>query len=460
MKTTIKQNLILAATALCVGLTSCENLMDVNDPINQINTAQVFESASTADAALSNLYAEMQSNSLISGGLWGTGAVLGSYTDELYYYGTTTQNADMDLYQNVQVASNVKVKSTWSNAYQEIYMANSIIEGIDRSVTISENDRKRIKGEALFIRSFIYFYLSQLFGDLPYTTTTDYNVNKELSKTLEAEVLNKLSADLNQSANLLDEGYRNTERVYPNRKAVEMLLATVLMTRKKWMEAEEILTNIVQSPLYTWEPDVAKTFKMTGKHILWQLKPLKAGNATPEGLLYYFVDTVPNTYTVADPLFNFYNASDLRKQQWIKPIVISGKTYYRANKYRNTVNNNDEYSVVFRLEEVYLLLAEALVQQDKIAKALPYLNAVKQKAGLAPAPSSLTKEEMLTEILNENRKEFFTERGIRFLTLKRAGRLNDLSIVKPNWQSYHQNWPLPLSELLLNPHLNPQNNGY
>ena len=445
---------------LCGLLQACEDSLEVNPPINQINTSQVFESVNTADAALSSLYADLQAYSFFSGSIWGSGAILGTYTDELYCYSTSTQNADLDIYNNVQVASNTKIKSTWSTAYQEIYMTNAILEGIALSNSIPEKDKKRIRGEALFVRALIHFQLSQVFGDIPYVTTTDYIVNQAITKTSEAECLLQIRSDLYEATNLLEDTYRNTERLYPNRKAVELVLATVLMTQHQWSEAETLLKEIIKSPLYSWQPDLLKTFKMTGKHILWQLKPLKNNNGTNEALLYYFATALPNTYTLSDHLLSSFSSNDLRKQSWIKEIIINQKKYYRADKYRNITNNTDEYSIVFRLEEAYLLLAESLAQQDKLSEAVPYLNAVKEKAGIALEPLNPTKEKLLNEILDESRKEFFTERGIRFTTLKRAGRLNDLTAIKTNWTINHQYWPIPLSDLLLNPNLNPQNNGY
>ncbi|MDP2452500.1 MULTISPECIES: RagB/SusD family nutrient uptake outer membrane protein [unclassified Kaistella] len=441
-------------------LSACEDALEVSPPVNQISSAQVFESVSTADAALSNLYAEFQAYSLLSGGAGGAGALLGTYTDELYSYGINTQNAEYDLYNNTQIATNTRIKSVWTNAYKEIYMANVIINGVKVSAGITEDDQRRIHGEALFLRSLVYYYLTSIFGDIPYTVSTDYSVNQSLAKTEEAEVLMKIENDLQQAALMLNDSYRNNERIYANRKTAELILATVMMKRSKWQEAEALLRGIVQNPVYVWQPDLTKTFKTTGKHILWQLKPLKANDATPEALLFYFITAVPNTYTLSDNLFASFTSNDLRRQAWIKPLLINQKTYYRADKYQKTVNNTDEYSIVVRLEEAYLLLAENLAQQNKISEALPFLNAVKQKAGLAPLPDTLTKQELVTEIIDESCKEFFTEKGMRFLTLKRNGRLNSLIPYKTNWQPFHQNWPLPASELLVNPRLKPQNDGY
>lgn len=438
---------------------SCRNLVESDFPSTQIEVSQVFETVSTADGALSNLYAELQYYSVISGGSLGTGALLGTYTDDLNCYIISSQNSALDLYNNRQISSNTAVLSVWSHAYKEIYSANSIINGVENSTGIGESDKKRIKGETLLVRSLIYFYLSQIFGEVPYTTTTDYTVNQSLGKISESELLIKIQNDLETAVTLLEDSYRNAERVYPNRKAAELMLSLVMMQQKKWFEAEQELKKIKQSPLYVWEPDVAKTFKKAGKHILWQLKPLKANDATEEAINYNFTTAVPNTYALSEDLVSSFASNDLRKQKWVKEITINQNHFYRCDKYRNTTANTDEYSVIFRLEGVYLLLAESLAQQNKVEEALPYINAVRQKAGI-PALTSSSKEELLNNIVEENRKEFFTEHGNRFLTLKRNNGLNKLIPVKPNWRAYHQLWPLPISELVLNPNLNPQNTGY
>ena len=104
-------------------------------------------------------------------------------------------------------------------------------------------------------------------------------------------------------------------------------------------------------------------------------------------------------------------------------------------------------------------MAEALAKQNRFDEALPYLNATRERAGLSPI-TSLSGENFINELLSEKRREFFTESGHRFLDLKRVGRMDELSDVKPNWEKYKSAWPLPQNELLLNANLKPQNPGY
>lgn len=460
MKTLKK--IVNASVCVCVVMaaTSCEDFLELPPARNQIESAQVFESVHTADAALRHLYSELQASSLISGGNTGAGALLGSYTDELISYNVFIQNENQDIYNNIQGPSNSTVKKVWANAYEEIYIANAILEGVGKSHTIPTADRDRIRGEALFIRSLLHFYLNQLYGDVPYVTSTGYAVNATLAKTEYSAMLNLLQQDFMEAARLLQDAYRSTERVYANRKSAELMAALVMITRKDFASAEPLLRGIVSSSLYQWQPDLSKTFKKDSRNIIWQLKPLNMGDATNEALLYYFIDTVPVTYTLSPDLVNSFHPQDKRLYQWVTQIEIDSQLYFRPAKYTNTVENDDEYSVVFRLEEVYLLLAECLLHQNKKAEALTYLNAVKEKAGIPPLSGSASGETVFAEITVENRHEFFTERGIRFLSLKRSDRLQELALTKPNWQPFHRQWPLPLSELILNPQLKPQNEGY
>ncbi len=440
-------------------LASCENLVEVNDPSNQLGTPQVFEDVQTANAALAGLYAGLRDQSVITGGSYsGAGALLGSYTDDLdcYYY---DQNGVVDIYRNQQLETNTVVDNLWNAAYEQVYEANSIIEGAKNSTALSGTDKNRIQGEALLVRSLIYFYLQQLFGDIPYTASLDYEYNRNLSRTDAAAVLEQLVTDLKEAADLLEDDYRDAERIYPNRKVAGLLLARIYLTQEEWEQAGQTAENILQSPLYGFQPDLDEVFHKSGSHILWQLKPENSGDATSEASFYYFSGAAPNAYTLTQDLAGTFADNDLRKQAWMTEASFNGESWYRPYKYKNRSDNTKEYSVVFRLAEVYFIMAEALAKQDRVDEALPYLNASRERAGQA-ALTSLPAGDFITELLAEKRREFFTEFGLRFLDLKRLGRLDDLSAVKPNWEDYRRVWPLPQNELLLNPNLYPQNAGY
>lgn len=442
-------------------LVSCEDLVEVDAPSNQLGTEQVFEDVQTANAALAGLYAELRDQSVISGaGYYTAGTLAGSYADELDCY-ISDQNKVLDIYRNQQHETNTVIASVWETAYGQIYYANSVIYGAEHATALTDDNRASLRGEALFLRSLIYFYLQQLFGDIPYTTSLDYEYNRSLSKTAAAAVLEQLVPDVTAASSLLTDDYRDAERIYPNRKAAQLLLARIYLLQEEWVLAEQTAQNILQSPLYQFQPDLSEVFHKTGTHILWQLKPENSGDATREASFYYFTGAAPNAYALTGDLLSSFAANDLRRQAWMAAVTVNSSSWYRPFKYQNRTNgtNANEYSVVFRLEEVYFILAEALARQNRLDEALPYLNATRERAGLA-ALTSLPAESFWDELLAEKRREFFTESGHRFFDLKRLDRLNELNGTKPNWEDHKRVWPLPQNELLLNPNLNPQNTGY
>ena len=440
-------------------LASCEALVEVDDPTNQLGTAQVFEDVQTANAALAGLYAGLRDQSAISGaGYYTLNTLSGAYTDDLECH-NNDQNGAMDLYLNQQQETNRMISSIWNTAYEQVYYANAVIYGAENSTALSGDDKNRLKGEALLVRSLIYFYLQQFFGDIPYTASLDYAYNRSLGKTEASAVLEQLEVDLTEAVSLLEDDYRDAERIYPNRKAAQLLLGRIYLLQGEWALAGQTAEDILQSPLYQFQPDLNEVFHKTGTHILWQLMPENSGDATQEAGFYYFTGAAPGAYTLTQDLVSTFAGGDLRKQAWMAQVSFNGDSWYRPYKYKNRSDNTNEYSVVFRLEEVYFMMAEALAQQNRTSEALPYLNATRERAGLT-ALASLSVEDFMDELLDEKRREFFTEAGHRFLDLKRLGRLDELSAVKPNWEDYKRVWPLPQNELLLNANLYPQNEGY
>ncbi|MBL7869831.1 MAG: RagB/SusD family nutrient uptake outer membrane protein [Flavobacterium lindanitolerans] len=449
----------IAIVYVLFTVASCDELIEANLPNNQIGAVQVFEDPQTAYAALSALYANLRQQSLIAGNNYGMGALLGSYSDELNSY-YTDLNGYKDVSGNQIQRTNSVVASVWTNAYQQIYSANAIILGAEKSSALIVVDKQQIIGEALLIRSMLYFYLQSIFDEIPYTTVLDYNYNRSLGKVSKEQMLAYLETDLTNAANLLSDNYRDPERIYPNGKVAQILLIHIYLLQGKYTEAQQMASSIIQSPMYQFQPDISEVFHNSGTHILWQLKPQYSGDSTQEASFYYFNDAPPSAYALSEDLISAFAPEDLRKSQWIEGVNAQGNNWYRSSKYKNlSGTNTNEYSIIFRLEEVYLLLAEALVMQDKLPEALPYLNATRLRAGLLQI-QPVTKDAFMDEILLEKRREFFAEQGIRFTDLKRTGKLGLLTNVKPNWTPYKSVWPYPQNELLLNPNLAPQHEGY
>lgn len=452
------QFLIIFIVGAMVG---CESFVEVEIPNSQLTGANVFEEKNTANAALVDVYAKLRDTGLLTGTGLGVGAGLGLYADELIYYGFSDENISYILYTNNLLSTTGFVNQKWRESYHQIYCANAVITGCENSTALEIEDKNQFMGEAIFVRALIHFYLMNVYGDIPYVKTTNYEINRSLSRMPTAEVFNQIIGDLEQAITLLPEAYINPERVRPNRSVAQALLARVYLYKGDWAAAANAASAVVNNSMYIWETDSNKLFLKDCTATIWQFSPKLPGDNTYEGATFIFQTGPPPSMGLSPALYNSFAATDLRKTNWIKEVTNGTSTWYHANKYKQQSNTGTsmEYSIVFRLTEQYLIRAEARARQGELINAREDLNKVRQLAGL-PDTTAITGDELVAAILQERKFELFTEFGHRFFDLKRTGSLDSvLATVKPGWNSTDQLWPIAETELLANPNL-IQNPGY
>jgi len=124
-------------------LTGCDGFVEVATPSSQLTGNVVFEDRTTANAALVDLYAQLRDGGLLTGNGLGSGVCLGLYADELTYYGTNDDNV-FNLYTNSLQANTSLVGQQWNSSYHQIYCANAIIEGCQKSSGLSEADKNSL----------------------------------------------------------------------------------------------------------------------------------------------------------------------------------------------------------------------------------------------------------------------------------------------------------------------------
>ncbi|MGA9212362.1 RagB/SusD family nutrient uptake outer membrane protein [Kaistella sp.] len=451
--------IIITATS---SFSSCEQFLDLNEPTNQISSNIIFSDKRLALAAISDLYANLRTNTLLNGGLYGSGSLLGCYTDELT--SVTASSLDFKTFFDLGIVPTTPaIDNIWINAFKQIYAVNKIIEGLENSnAYIDEVSRKQMLGEALAIRGVLHFYLTNIYGAIPYITSTDYHQNRNASKFPTTEIYKKTQTDWETADNILVSEYPAADRTRINKSAVNLLLARLHLYQKNWAKAKDYAQVVIQNSMYNTENDISKVFLKDSKSTIWQFTSVDTGYNTMEGQYYIFIALPPSNVVLSDNLMNSFEASDLRKSMWTKTLSNATMSYTHPYKYKQNTKTSAslEYSVVLRVEEAYLILAESLNEMNDTAIALNYLNKIRIRAGLSPI-SIISQSQFRNELENERRHEFFTEFGHRFFDLKRWNRLdNVIHNLKPSWQSYMGILPIPQRELLANPLLNPQNNGY
>lgn len=465
MKAHIKNLYAYCIAAICIAaiciLTSCDSFVEVEQPNSQLTGTAVFESRSTADAAVADIYAQLRETGLLSGKTYGLSNLLSLYSDDMVFYGGTT-NPVSQFYSNAVLPSNAAIGSLWNAAYNQVYAANAVYERTSNATALSPADKQQFQGEALFIRALNHFYLTSLFGDIPYVSGTNYAANNTLRKIAKEQVMNFAIADLETAINLLPKDYPTADRARPNKAVAQALLARVYLYNGDWAAASNMASAVInEDGTYLFESDANNTFLRGSTATIWQLAAAYEGRNTDEGSIFIFESGPPTAVALSDELMQAFEPGDLRKTNWTASVTDGSNVWNHAYKYkeRNDTGTSVEYSIIFRLAEQYLIRAEARAQQGELIGAKEDLDAIRNNAGL-PANTALTQSALLELILNERRVELFAEHGHRFFDLKRWGRLNDLVVSKPGWTATDALWPFPQEELLANPFLTPQNPGY
>jgi starch-binding outer membrane protein, SusD/RagB family len=476
----------LATIVLLTGaLTSCNKLVSVNAPYTSVNQANVYADVSTATAVLNGIYTNM-SDPYINGGFTGmTGISLLAdlSADNLTLYsGVANSDTKYFYYTNslFSTAAGGAGSELWSPAYNFIFTCNAAIGGLTSSTGLAVNEKQQLLGESYFMRAFFYFYLVNLYGDVPLITSTNYKTTESLPRAPAAQVYSQIVADLKNAQGLLSTSYvdqnlqaygaGNEQRVRPTKWAAMALLARTYLYTNDWVDAQQESDSVIASPLFSL-PALNNAFLSGSPEAIWQLQPVSNQENTADAWVFVIPSTGPDPYNypvyLSNTLLNSFEPGDQRRLNWVDSVIVGTDTFYFPYKYKSATLNAPltEYLMMLRLGEQYLIRAEAEAQQGNIAGAQADLNAIRSRAMLGNSGAS-DKGSLLTAILHERQVELFTEMGHRWLDLKRAMSVDAvMTIVTPMksggnaWQPYQQLYPLPFSDLKADPNLT-QNQGY
>lgn len=451
-----KKHFLIYLVAGSLLFSSCKKFVDIGTPRNFVSTNVMFTDSASASTALLGMYSLMMGKSITPGFGCGLVTLFASQSaDELILFST----ADAPFYQNTLVQDNASIKSMWNDAYSYIYQANICIEGLEQSNTMPAITKSQFMAEAKLVRAFLYFYLVNLFGDVPYVTSSNWSQTYGHGRTPVATIYENMIKDLLVAENDLPAKYPAAGKIRPVKQAATALLARVYLYTKQWDKAEAAATAVITSGMYPALPAPANAFLKNNDEAIWQLAPVNTTYNTLEG--YQLLPGAQPTYYFQTPLITAFESGDQRYTNWVKTMVYQGVTYYYTYKYKvRTSSTVTENYTMLRLGEQYLIRAEARNNQKKVDPAIDDLNVVRQRAGLQGLPKTLTQDECTAAVEQERRVELFNEWGHRWFDLKRTGRADAvLAPIKPKWKSTAVWWPIPITERVADPSLG-QNDGY
>ena len=393
------------------------------------------------------------------------------------------------------------LRTMWQWMYEAVNRCNYIMEFKDKT---DFPNKTSVIAQTRFLRAYYNFILVKWWGDVPMLVDKRIRLGNQytIDRTPKAEVYALIEQDLIFAADNLP--YVQSQAGRATKGAAEALLGKAYLYQDKFADAATVLESLINNGPHRlltpteypnmferdWENNIESVFEVQysdvdgGSFDCFQC--LEGNYASyfngPRG----FVDSTGKFdagYSFNVPtqeVVDAFETGDLRLETSILDIeqyIIDnpGSSYAADQGYEQTgyfnrkimarkgdlnmadaaLTNPDNYRAI-RYADVLLMAAEALNRGSiSDARALGYLNEVRNRALLADAASSGTN--LTNDIYKERRVELVGE-GHRFFDLVRTGRaaaeIDGFQVGK------HELFPIPIEEIVLSGNRWDNNPGY
>ncbi|MGV8093396.1 MAG: RagB/SusD family nutrient uptake outer membrane protein [Mangrovibacterium sp.] len=383
-------------------------------------------------------------------------------------------------------------------SFNEIWVAN--YQGIARSnqalsilpeLTIDDDLKNRLMGEARFLRAYFYWNLVRSFGGVPLVDyipdpSNEEDVIKGRTRATADEIYNLIISDLQFGIeNLPAKSEQSSDDLgRATSGAAKTFLAKVYLYQENWDQVKTLTDEIIASGEYGLVDDFATIWREAGENSVESIFEVQARGVSPETAIQQYTEVQGvrdqfgwgfNTPS-QDLLTAFEEAGDeVRKNA---TIIFTGETMWDGVKINDarptfpTMYNEKAYVSrvaetwsgnnaqtnknlrIFRYAEVLLLNAEASIHVGGDA-ATP-LNQVRERVNLLPIP-----DPTIEDVWNERRLELAFEHD-RIFDLRRQGRAGE--VLRAHGKSYvdgkHDLFPVPANQILISGGQLEQNPGW
>ncbi|MBB3969204.1 RagB/SusD family nutrient uptake outer membrane protein [Mucilaginibacter phyllosphaerae] len=489
---------ILITAIIAVGLSACKKSFIELAPQTGVTEVTYFKTASDFTQAVVGAYVPLRN-------VYNDAYVMGEMrSDNATYFASPGLqggqfSAKWDISGFLDIPININGTNKYANCYVGIARTNAILDRIDNA-DVDATVKANLKGQAQFLRAFYYFELVQYFGGVPlHLKEVGSNAEAYLPRSSADDVYKQIIADATSAASLLPA--QQSTKGMVTKGSAKTLLGYVYMTQKKYPEAEVVLTDVTGLG-YSLVANYADIFanKNTPESI-FEIQYLAGPQGQQNNFAFQFAPNVSEVKYIlgvagdnkttggwnkpTPDLIAAYENGDTRKDASIAfsyqttdasgNVITVNDTY--CKKYTHPpylfFNNAGDDWLVYRYADVLLLLAECLNEEGKSTQAIPYLNQVRARAGLAATTAS-GQGDLRIAIAKERRVELAFENH-RWLDLVRTGQAisvmsafgtkikTQLSYLPANAytdiSSKRLIFPIPQSEIDINKQLT-QNPGY
>ena len=258
MKTTY-----ILAGLLALTLTACKEKFLNLAPVSAVNTSSYYQTQSDILTALNGAYGALQFNGQY-GQLYVVAEIPSDDTTPVLSGSVTDQDEFDKFYVRT---TNPFILARWSDGYRGIYRCNTVVDRI-AGITMDETLKKRIVGEAKFLRALMYFNLVRVFGDVPLVLTeiTDPLQGYEYGRAPVADVYAQIIKDLSDAEAALPATYGVADVGRATSGAAKSLLGKVYLTQKRYADAASKLKEVIDLGIYALLPNYADLFVAANKN--------------------------------------------------------------------------------------------------------------------------------------------------------------------------------------------------
>ncbi len=385
-------------------------------------------------------------------------------------------------------------REIWQHHYQTIFRANQVIAYVP-GIDMNAGTRDRIVGEAKFIRALMYFNLVNLYGNVPLNLKTSEPADRPMQAT-PAETWVQIEKDLNEAIAVLPASYSGDNVGRATRGAAQALLGRAHLQLREWAQAAQHFQAVITSGQYSLVADYRNNFIEAGDNNAEGIFEVQFGGpdvlskgSRGQNLIKMLGPCAPNGPAFCDgdvtawyaAQFNETTTSGGSDPRLDATVFMRGSAYNRPYsdyfgsaegrrfwiKYGEFYKNGQDWDnpvnvKVMRLGGILLLHAEASLMAGQAGPALTSVNAVRQRAGLAPLGAvtlEVIEREQLRELGFENERWLFLA---RHGWLTEPAKIAVLAAHDPQftgWKPTQALLPIPNTEVDLNPNV-AQNPGW
>jgi hypothetical protein len=458
-------------------LTSCEEDYLETSPTDLYTANIVFQTTEGAETVLNGIYRWLYS--------WNTEGTYGYHID----FGQKATDLALDMmYEDIVMHAfhwfgyfhsysqyaltqdYSRPRMFWNFYYDIINNANIILQNID-ATSGNKGLKDRLKGEALALRGYAYFYLSQIFcktfmgnesapGVPVYTEPTTLGNPRGTIQ----QVYDRIVEDLDNSIDILKDAEDRPTKSNLDVDVVRGIRARVALVMNDWNIARDMARDARAGYVVMNKDDYVGGFNdVSNESWMWGL------DINPEQATVYasfFSHMAPNIdgyagglgiyKRISKRLYDTISAMDIRKFAYLsydQGVSVPGSQYkFLDNGMADWTNDY----VLMRTAEMVLIEAEAEARMGNDAEARTLLNVLRAQRYLdPPLDSPNSGEALIEEILLERRIELWGE-GFSWLDMKRTkkglnrGPSHEVSvcriyIIPPESDAYQ--FQIPVSEL-------------